>query len=170
MVAQQHNFLFADIAGYSAYAERAGDDAAADLAVRFASEVATLAAEHGAELLKLVGDAVLVHAFDAARTIRLGLCLGERLAEAGLPQVHIGIHTGPAVKRAGDWWGTTVNVAARVMAAAGAGEVLVTEATVSAANAEGDADLRSLGPRSFKNISTPVWLYSSCSRPLALAA
>jgi adenylate cyclase len=170
MVAQQHNFLFADITGYSAYAERAGDDAAADLAMRFASEVAALATEHGAEFVKLVGDAVLVHAVDPARIIRLGLCLPERLAGAGLPQVHIGIHTGPAVNRAGDWWGTTVNVAARVMAAAGSGEVLVTEATVSAASGEDQIGLLSIGPRSFKNISTPVSLYSNCPEPIALAA
>lgn len=41
----------------------------------------------------------------------------------------VGIDTGSAAERDGDWFGATVNLAARVTGAAGDGEVLITEAT-----------------------------------------
>ena len=97
--------------------------------------------------------------------MRLGLDL---LAEFGedhaLPPIHVGAHTGPALRRAGDWWGATVNVAARVAEAAQAGQLLVTEATRLAAGRTTSAQLRALEPRRFKNIPLPVPVYAaSCA-------
>jgi adenylate cyclase len=152
-----HTFLFADISGYSALTEQDGDEAAAELAISFASEVSRLAAEHGAELVKTIGDAVEVHCLDAAEAIALGLRLQSDMV--GLPPLHIGIHTGPALERGGDWWGATVNVAARVTASAGAGQLLITEATKQAAGAPART-LHGLGPLAMKNISAPLWVYS----------
>jgi len=45
----------------------------------------------------------------------------------------VGMHTGPAVHRAGDWYGTTVNLASRLCTAASGGEVLVSASTALAA-------------------------------------
>lgn len=47
----------------------------------------------------------------------------------------MGVHTGPAIARDGDWYGRTVNVASRLCSVAGGGEVLISEATRSAAGA-----------------------------------
>jgi hypothetical protein len=70
---------------------------------------------------------------DAAAAIRLGLCIVHDVgARHGFPLVRVGMHTGPAVERGGDWFGATVNLAARVSAAAGGGEALLTEATKAA--------------------------------------
>jgi adenylate cyclase len=157
-----HSFLFADICGYSSLTERDGDEAAAELAIRFASRVASMAAEHGAELIKQVGDAVMVRGQDAAETVRLGLRLHAELsADPSFPCIHAGVHTGPAVPRSGDWWGATVNIASRVASAAEAGELLITEATKSAASELPGTQLRGLGPRRFKNISEPVRVYAA---------
>ena len=66
---------------------------------------------------------------DPRLAIRLGLRIVDDLEELpGFPPVRVGMHTGPAVARGGDWYGTTVNVAARLCAAAGGGQVLVSEA------------------------------------------
>jgi class 3 adenylate cyclase len=157
-----HSFLFADICGYSSLTERDGDEAAAELAIEFASRVASMAADHGAELVKRVGDAVMVRGEDAAETVRLGLRLQAELsADPSFPCIHAGVHTGPAVPRGGDWWGATVNVAARVASAAEAGELLITEATRSAASELHGTQLRGLGPRRFKNISEPIRVYAA---------
>jgi adenylate cyclase len=157
-----HSFLFADICGYSTLTERVGDDAAAELAIRFASRVAAMAAEHGAELVKRVGDAVMVRGEDAAETVRLGLRIHAELsADPSFPCIHAGVHTGPAVPRGGDWWGATVNVASRVASVAEAGELLITEATKCAASGLPGAQLRGLGQRQFKNISEPVRVYAA---------
>jgi adenylate cyclase len=157
-----HSFLFADICGYSSLTERDGDEAAAELAIAFACRVASMAAEHRAELVKRVGDAVMVRGEDAAETVRLGLRLHEELSvDPNFPCIHAGVHTGPAVPRGGDWWGATVNVASRLASAAEAGELLITEATKSAASELPGTQLRGLGPRRFKNISAPVRVYAA---------
>jgi adenylate cyclase len=162
-----HTFLFVDISGYSALTEVDGDEVAADVAILFAAEVSRLAAEQGAEVVKTLGDAAMVHCHDAASAIELGLRLHRDLGQP----LHAGIHTGPALARAGDWWGSTVNVAARVAAAAEAGQLLVTEAAKRAAGTASDS-LRDIGPLFLKNISAPVRVYEpeTVVRTPALAA
>jgi adenylate cyclase len=156
-----HTFLFADISGYSRITEQDGDEAAAELAIRFAEEVTRMAARHGAEVVKWVGDGVMVHTTSAARAIELGLGLQARLAaSSSMPGAHVGIHTGPAVERAGDWWGATVNVTSRVADAAASGQVLVTDATRCAADGCA-ARLRGLGAVRLRNISSPVSVYAA---------
>jgi adenylate cyclase len=155
-----HTFLIADISGYSALTEVDGDEAAADVAIHFACEVTRLAAEHGAEVIKTLGDAAMVRCDDAASAIELGLHLHRDFCHDGvLLPLHAGIHTGTAVERAGDWWGATVNVASRVAAAAEAGQLLVTESAKRAAGAASDS-LRDVGPLFLKNISAPVRVYA----------
>ena len=79
----------------------------------------------------------------------------------------MGVHTGPALNRAGDWWGATVNLAARVAGAAEANQLLVTEATKLAAGHMASTRLSGLGARRFKNIPLPV---RSTRRPAACVA
>jgi adenylate cyclase len=164
-----HTFLIVDISGYSALTEVDGDEAAAEVAILFASEVCRLAGEQGAEVVKTLGDAAMLRCDDAASAIELGLRLHRDLAV--LPPLHAGIHTGPALARAGDWWGSTVNVTARVAAAAEAGQLLVTEAAKRAAGVA-SGGLRDIGPLFLKNISAPVRVYEpeSARRAPALAA
>ena len=65
-----------------------------------------------------------------------GIVLGLRIAndlmlEHGAPAVRVGLHHGPAVEDEGDYFGATVNLAARVSALASGGEVLVTGSTAA---------------------------------------
>jgi adenylate cyclase len=163
---QLHTFMFADISGYSTFAERNGDEAAADLAIRFVTHASSMASEHGADVTKWIGDAVMVHALDAHRSVRLGLDL---LAKVGddptFPAIHVGLHTGPAVQRADDWWGVTVNIAALVAAAAKPGQMLVTETTKQAAGELERTRLRALGLLVLKNLSSPVRIYAASRIP-----
>jgi adenylate cyclase len=156
--AKLHTFLIADISGYSALTEIDGDEAAAEVAIQFACEVSRLAAEHGAEVVKTLGDAAMIRCDSAADAIELGLRLHH--GSDALPPLHAGIHTGPAIARAGDWWGATVNVASRVAAAAESGQLLVTEAAKRAAGTASDS-LRDIGPLFLKNISAPVRVYAA---------
>lgn len=127
VAAGTHTFLFTDLVGFTALAATEGDDRAADAALAFAGCVEPLAERHGAEVVKRLGDGLMLRSADPARAVRLGL---EIVAEqSDRVPVRVGMHTGPAVERGGDWYGTTVNVAARLCAAAGGGEVLVSEAT-----------------------------------------
>jgi len=127
-------FLFADLSGFTALTEAHGDEQAADLVGGFCGAVRQLLAEYQAQEVKTIGDALMLRTSDAAAAIRLGLCIVHDVgARHGFPLVRVGMHTGPAVERGGDWFGATVNLAARVSAAAGGGEALLTEATKAAA-------------------------------------
>jgi class 3 adenylate cyclase len=132
MAAGQHTFLFADLVGFTALAESEGDDRALEVVLALQHRVRALLAEHRAEEVKALGDGVMLRCDDPADAVRLGLRLTDQ-REALLPPVRVGIHTGPAVSNAGDWYGTTVNLAARLCAVAPGGEVMVSEVTRRAA-------------------------------------
>ena len=166
-----HTFLFADIAGYSRVADQHGDEAAADLALYFLSRASSLASIHGGELVKSLGDAVMVRTEDAADSIRLALDLvNEFSQDPALPAIHAGLHTGPAVQRADDWWGATVNIAARVAAAADPGQVLVTETSRVQAGQVASTRWRGLEPLRLKNIRLAVKVYAASREPAGLSA
>jgi class 3 adenylate cyclase len=64
---------------------------------------------------------------------------------AGLPPAHVGIHAGPIVVQDGDYFGRTVNLAARIAGHAEAGQVLVTDEVIAAAESDG-VRFEALGP------------------------
>lgn len=68
------------------------------------------------------------------------------------------MHYGPVVERAGDVFGSTVNVAARVTAKAASGQILMTRPIADAA-ADGGLAVRALGSLRLRNLSEPVELY-----------
>ncbi|MDF2744776.1 MAG: hypothetical protein K0S88_6154 [Actinomycetia bacterium] len=69
--------------------------------------------------------------------------------------------TGPAVERAGDWFGATVNLAARLSAAAAGGETLLTATTKAAAGQVKDVELRARGRWAFRNVGGLVEVYTA---------
>src|SRR5262245_48508288 len=82
---QQQTFLFADSAGYSRLTEIRGDDVGAKVACRFAARVSAIAAQHGAEVVKRVGDGVMLRGECPVEVLKLGLRLSSELS--GLPQI-----------------------------------------------------------------------------------
>jgi adenylate cyclase len=170
-VTGEQTFVFVDLAGFTALTEAHGDEHAADLVAMFCREVRELISEHRAEVVKTIGDAVLVRFESADDAALTGLRIADELgARDRFPGVRIGMHTGDAVEREGDWFGATINLASRVSSAAAAGEVLMTLATrEAAARALADVEVRSEGAQSFKNVGEPVHLFS-VSRPGASLA
>lgn len=152
-----HTFLFADLVGFTALTDLEGDDRAATVAIEFHRRARQLAARHGAEQVKALGDAVMLRCPEARVAIRLGLGLVDEVeADRALPPVRVGIHSGSAVAREGDWFGRGVNVAARLCSAASGGEVLVSETTLKAA---GELHTVEVGERRLhwlKNVTEPV--------------
>ena len=157
----QQTFLFADLAGFTAFTEAHGDQLAADAVADFWSGVRGLIGAHGAEEVKTVGDAVIVRARDAASGVGLGVEIIDRIGRRhGALGVRVGVHTGTAVKREREWFGAGVNLCSRIAGAARPGEVLMSAATKRAGEAGlGRFDLQLRGRQRFRNVSEPVELY-----------
>jgi adenylate cyclase len=155
-------FVFADIAGYTALTEAHGDADAAELAAGFCREISGLAHAGGGEVIKTIGDAVMVRHDDPSQAVRLGLTAAhDVMAGHGFPAVRVGMHHGPAIERGGDWFGATVNLAARVAALAAGGEVLVTEAVRESARELEGVEFESKGEHRMRNVAVPVPLFAA---------
>jgi adenylate cyclase len=166
MAGADHTFLFADLVGFTALAEAEGDDRALEVALELQRRVGELLAAHGAEQVKTIGDCVMLRCAGAADGIALGMRLvGELAADPDFPLIRVGVHTGPAIARDGDWYGRTVNVAARLCSVAGGGEVLVSEATRQAAGDGGGVDYGESRLHWLRNVTEPVSTYAVRPRP-----
>jgi adenylate cyclase len=93
--------------------------------------------------------------------VRSALELVAQLPEAGLPPAHVGVAAGPVVVQGGDYFGRTVNLAARIAAQAGAGQVLVSQRVADSPPPEG-VRFAELGELPLKGISRPVRLLEAC--------
>jgi class 3 adenylate cyclase len=125
---------FLDISGYTRLTEEQGDEAAADLAARVASLVRRSSQEHGGQPVKWLGDGVMFYFPDPGQGVLAALDMVKGVATHALPPARVGIQAGPVVFQEGDYFGRTVNVAARIAEYARPGEVLVTQEVVNASD------------------------------------
>ena len=104
----------------------------------------------------------MIRGRDPAAAIRLGLSIVEDVGrQHEFPAVRAGMNTGQALERDADWFGVTVNVAARVSGLASGGEVLLTETTKAAARELGSVHLHERGRHALKNIGEPILLFAA---------
>jgi predicted ATPase len=144
-------FLFTDVEGSTRRWEADADGMRAALAAH--DEVLRAAIEaHGGFVFKHTGDGICA-AFSSPRAAVDAAIAAQRKLE--LP-VRMGIATGEAELREGDYFGAVLNRAARVMAAGHGGQILVADST---AVLLGGADLADLGPRRLRDLPTPVGLF-----------
>jgi adenylate cyclase len=132
--------LFTDLVGFSSWALEAGDEDAIALLRAVGTVVDGTVEDHGGEIVKRLGDglmAVFPRADDAVEAALEAQAELSAVEVAGhRPRMRCGIHAGRPRRLGGDYLGVDVNVAARVVDAAGAGEVLVSEATCEALEAD----------------------------------
>jgi adenylate cyclase len=149
---------FVDLSGYTSHTEREGDASAVEMADRFAEVVRAATIRAGGRVVKLLGDGAMLHFPSAGDAVRGSLDLVTRIPTAGLPPAHAGVNAGPVVFRDGDYYGRTVNVAARVADHASPGEVLVTEQAVPVP-VPGGLEFEPVEDAELKGVSTRVQLY-----------
>lgn len=158
----EHTFLFTDLVGYTALTDAEGDERAVEVALVLHSRVRGLLPAYGAEEVKALGDGIMLRCPEPAAAVRLGLRIVEELEEdPDFPAVRVGIHSGPAVGRDGDWYGRTVNVAARLCSVAPGGEVLVSEATRGAAGRLPKVNFGERHLHWLRNVTEPIATYSA---------
>src|SRR5215218_6686259 len=148
---------FLDLVGYTRLTEERGDQAAAELAESLAVLVRRSLREHGGVPAKWLGDGVMFHFREPAGAVLAALGMVEELPAAGLPPAHVGVAAGPVVAQGGDYFGRTVNLAARIAAYASAGRVLVSEPVIQRAPPQGVTFVE-LGQVQLEGFAHPVRL------------
>jgi adenylate cyclase len=121
---------FADLAGYTRLTEEAGELTALDAVERFVEAVVSTLPDD-ARVIKTIGDEVMIVGSDPAALT--DWAVGFQLLHNETPLPRIAVHYGVALYRDGDYYGREVNIAARVAARSGGGEVLVTRPVVEQA-------------------------------------
>jgi adenylate cyclase len=157
---------FLDITGYTHLTQERGDSAAAALVERMNRIVQRIAVDHDGRPVKWLGDGVMLYFPDPARSVDAAVAILEALGREDLPSAHIGLHAGPVVFQEGDFYGQTVNVAARIGEYARPGEVLVSAEVVEAA-VGADASFDEIGAVELKGVSGVVRLFSVRPRVIA---
>jgi adenylate cyclase len=147
---------FIDLTGFTRYTEEEGDIEALDVIENFVASVeATLPRE--ATIVKTIGDEVMVVSPDPAALTEWAVAFLSRFEQR--PQPRVGIHFGDAVYRDGDYFGSQVNLAHRIVNRALAGEVLVTDKVCEAITDSDGLVFEGIGQVSLKGFPTPTELF-----------
>lgn len=148
--------VFVDIAGYTSISEQEGDLSSALLGTGVGDMAASVSSRHGGRLVKLLGDGAMLHFATASSAVDAACDMLDAAKTIAMPALHLGVNAGPMVYRDGDYYGHTVNTAARLCAAAPAGEIYATEAVAAATT----HPFAAAGDHELKGISHPVTVYT----------
>ena len=151
---------FLDLTGYTRLTAERGDEAAAQLATDLTRLVQRTSVQHGGKPVKWLGDGVMFYFPDPGPGVVAALEMAEGVTTAELPPAHVGLHAGPVIYQAGDYFGQTVNVASRIAEYARPGEVLVSQAVVDAAGGAPVA-FSDIGEVELKGVAGAVHLHAA---------
>lgn len=151
---------FLDLTGYTRLTEERGDDAAADHADRLAQLVRGISQRHGGKAVKWLGDGVMFFFREPGAAVLAAVEMVEGVMRAGLPPAHVGLHSGPVIFQSGDYFGRTVNIAARISDYARPGEVLLTQETRDLSRSP-EVTFTEVGKVDLKGIAEPVLLHQA---------
>ena len=123
------SILFCDLKDFTAFADRQGDGAALRIIDQLAT---TVTRERGDEagLTKLLGDGFMIVYPEPLPAVQAVGRIMRAMAAHGSPAIHASVHHGRAVPREGDYFGSAVNLAARLLTLADRDELLVTAPVV----------------------------------------
>ncbi len=158
-------FLFTDLEG-STQLWQQFPEAMKTVLARHDELLRTAVISHNGEVVKSTGDGF--HAAFASAQDALNACiqaqqnlLTENWGEVGSLRVRMGLHIGEAQPRAGDYFGTTVNRAARLMSAAHGGQVLLSAAVAAILvdQLPYEVSLRDIGEHRLKDLQRPEHIF-----------
>ena len=161
--AQEVTVAFADLVGFTKLGEALPPEELGGVVARL-TDLGVEAAEAPVRLVKTIGDAAMLAGPDPAGVVHAALRLvdmAEQEAE-DFPSIRSGVDAGPALERAGDWYGSPVNVASRVTGVARPTSVLATSDVRNLT--EDEFRWSPAGRRKLKGVRHPVRLHRA--RPL----
>jgi len=147
--------VFVDLSGYTSETERSGDQEGTRLANALGEITHHAATASDGRVVKLIGDGAMLHFSRPPDAVRAAADVVHRVDQAGIPPARAGIHAGDVIARDGDFFGRTVNIAARIQDHATPHEILVSGAVVTACEGQG-LTFQPLGPIRLKGIAGDV--------------
>ena len=124
---------FADLVSFTRLANGLDERRLADVVEDFESVTADLVAARGGRVIKTLGDSVLFLADGPLAGVDIACDVVERVGgDEALPDVHVGVASGPVVMRLGDVFGSPVNLASRLTAVARRNRVIADAGTAAA--------------------------------------
>ena len=166
-VVKSATIMFTDIVGYTAITQK---DEALALRILAAQKkvLRPIFEEYGGLEVKTIGDAFLVEFTNALEAVNCAVEIQRTLQGRKLAghetQLHIGIHSGEVVHRAGDVFGDVVNIAARVEPLAQPGEICVSRQVYEQILNKTNYPITPLGPKNLKNVQHPVEVFNVSPR------
>ena len=164
--AAYRGFLFSDLRGFTAFAEKYGNTAAAAKVNRFLEIARKAIARHEGAEIKTEGDAIHAVFPSASSAVLCGLEIANAEAELNADEplkplgMGVGVHAGEAVETAEGYIGRAVNIAARLCAAAKPGEVLVSSTVKGITQSSIPVGFIPRGRRRLKGIQDPIVVYA----------
>jgi adenylate cyclase len=151
---------FADLVGFTALSQALDASELAGMVDRFEALGYEHVPLHGGRVIKMIGDEIMFAADDVAGGAAIALALVEaHAADPDLPDIRVGLASGPTLQWDGDLYGPTVNLASRLVNVARPGTVLVSETIASALGDASDVMLRPLRPVRLQGIGrVPTWV------------
>jgi class 3 adenylate cyclase len=154
---------FADLVGYTALSRTLSPAELHRLLEAFEEIVSEAVIDHGGRLVKLIGDGAMYVADSAEAGAAAAVEICARIAAVELPQVRIGADIGPVLGRSGDYFGEVVNRAARLVALARPGSVVVSDAVVAALD-PAEWPVEQLPAQALKGFQAPAVTYRLVTR------
>jgi adenylate cyclase len=143
---------FADLAGYTRFTEEVGEEEAVSTVERFIDAVNDTLPDD-ARVVKTIGDEVMIVSSDTAALTDWAVGFQRLFGERPTPR--IGVHTGVVLYRDGDYFGREVNLAARVVARARGGEVVVTDTVMDMVKDADHLHFENIGDVKLKGFEEP---------------
>lgn len=121
---------FADLVSFTALTNELGEEEIGDLVEGFESRCADVVTEHHGRVIKTLGDSVLFLCTTPEQGVETALDIVDRIGrDPRLPDVHLGMATGPVVLRMGDVYGPVVNLASRLTSVARRNRLIIDHTT-----------------------------------------
>jgi adenylate cyclase len=158
---------FADMVGFTALSQQLDEGELAEVVGRFEALAYDSVAAHGGRVVKMIGDEVMFVTDEPAAAAEIGLTLVEVYADdETVSDVRVGMAHGSVLSWEGDYFGSTVNLASRIVNIAYVGAVVVSSEIRDRLADDERFALRAVRPRRLKGIGlTPLWVVRRPDRP-----
>lgn len=154
--------LFVDVTGSTRLYEDLGDEQAHARIDRCLRRIERAAGENGGRVIKHLGDGLMCAFSDANAAVRAANAMQLTVLEQNRGSalgIHVGCHYGPVLESAGDLYGDSVNVAARIAGLAKTGQIVVTREAVDGLDEVLRQSVRRLGHAAVKGRREPVEIF-----------